>query len=221
MSCSAWSSALIAAARAGSAASAIFIFASKALAISGVIFTGAGARNICTHSPAASGLQAVISQPFCGAQARYHPRYQPPGGGGGVCQTVLCTSMVSRIVMVLTITKPKSQSPAIDAACGCLLSLLSAAMRLPGPNEGDRATELLMACNAEATVQTDVALLFLEALLHRLDSSLPQFRHFAFHYDRLVPCYDTTTRFAILARRVAIGVDGEPPRASQETQHPK
>jgi hypothetical protein len=38
----------MAAARSGSAASATFSFASKALAISGVIFTGAGAKNICT-----------------------------------------------------------------------------------------------------------------------------------------------------------------------------
>ena len=56
------------------------------------------------------------------------------------------------IMMVLTMTKPNSHSPAMDAACGCLLSLLIDAMRLPGPDEGDRATELLMASHAKATI---------------------------------------------------------------------
>ena len=57
----------------------------------------------------------------------------------------MCTRMPQCFEMVLTMTKPKSHRPPIDAACGCLLSLLIEAMRRPGPGEGDRATELLMA----------------------------------------------------------------------------
>jgi len=69
----------MAAARVGSAASAIFILASKARAISGVIFTGAGAINICTSSAATASQ--VLPWPLSASPSSWH---RPVYGMGGV-----------------------------------------------------------------------------------------------------------------------------------------
>jgi len=83
--------------------------------------------------------------------------------------------------MVLTMTKPKSHSPAIDAACGCLPSLLIAAMRLPGPDEGDRATELLMTVDVRATTNQGDGV---DLAPPHVDPASAQVRYFELCHDR-------------------------------------